>query len=250
MNREIYTTTNSWEFEAEANKIIGIYYREEELESNSHYPLSRQILTIDKQLSPLVAFFPGLKVGNLSIPALGQFSEGHLVLPKFQLISGGYEEAVREVVDLLEKQRPNFINCHKDELNSRYLRLTARTMNAWELINQAPDSDYVILPVQLGNRHLGRSARRQNVLLDSNEFGLGPFEISIFLLTHPFWLSSNDDLGIDCVGAEYGPYKHGHFKYILFYHYLGSNLRLSDRWCGCPDKKFGPATGFLDKNIP
>ncbi len=106
------------------------------------------------------------------------------------------------------------------------------------------NGDFLVFPSQFGMRHLGKSARQAHMDLSENEFGLGPLEIACFLLTHRDWLSSEDDLGIDCIGCEYGPYGHAFFKYILFF-YFKKYLKFQERWCGCPDARFGPATGFL-----
>lgn len=170
--------------------------------------------------------------------------DGFIVIPNFLRIGLSYEQATETLLKFLALKRKNFFNCREGELGSDYLRPIERTRKALETLG-SKCNNFIVFPAQLGKRHLGKSARQAHMDLVGAEFGLGPFEIASFLLTHPQWLSAETDLGIDCIGCEYGPYQHGFYKYILFFYYFKKHLKFEERWCGCPDARFGPATGFL-----
>ena len=249
MRKNYFLPQRSWEAEAEESRKKGKKFEEEEVVSSMLYPAGRKIKTIQQQLLLLAGYFPSLKAKLSSVGKPPSAAEGWIVIPNYSVIALDYNQALETALDLLQKERPRLLNWRKGELGKNYLRLTRRTEKALHKLNKMNRGDYLVIPAQLGLRHLGRSARRTHILLETNEFGLGPFETTIFLLTHPEWLSTPDDLGIDCIGCEYTLYKHGYFKYILFFYFFGNSLRFGDRWCGCPDKKFGPVTGFLYQTI-
>lgn len=245
MREDYFSSKRSWETEAEEGRKKGIYFGEEEVGSSMLYPAGRKIKTIQQQLLLLTEYFPSIKAEVSGMDELPDATERWVVVPRHSVIASDYNKALEIALDFLQRERPYFLNWRKGELGKDYLRLTRRTERALNKLNGAVLGDCLAIPAQLGLRHLGRSARRAHVLLKPNEFGLGPFETAIFLLTHPEWLSAPNDLGVDCIGCEYTPYGHGYFKYILFFYFSGDTLRFGDRWCGCPDRKFGPATGFL-----
>ena len=221
----------------------------EEIESFNCYPPERRIKTPLEQVKRLQKYFPDFQC-KVEIPRkLPEYAEGWLVLPKFSKISYSYNKSLILILDILLSERPDFLNGREGELEEDYLRLDGRTEKVISQLERVTEGDFLVIPVQLGRRHLGRSPRRAKILFNSNEFGLSPLEVATFLLTHSEWLTSEDDLGIDCIGGEYGPYNHGRFKNILCFYYLKGRLHLNDRWGGCPDKKFGAATGFLYQEI-
>jgi hypothetical protein len=225
------------------------FFEIEEVASSYTYPSDRKIESIHTQLIYLRKYFLSLQLKDPIPSTLPEYAEGWIVVPKFWKIAPDYNAALEIVLDLLHKVCPNFLNGRDGELSKEYLRLNDRTQRAIEMLSETTQGDYLLLPVQLGSRYVGKSPRRVRVLLQPNEFCLGPFEITIFLLTHSKWLTSENDLGIDCTGGEYGPYKHARFKNILCFYFLNNKLHLNDRWGGCPDKKFGTATAFLPKNL-
>ena len=225
------------------------FFELEEITSSYTYPPDRKIESVQNQLIHLEKHFPSLHLGNVIPSALPEYAEGWIVVPKFSKIASDYNSALEIALEIFAEARPNFLNGREGELGKEYLRLNNRTVRAIEMLNETTKRDYLLLPVQLGSRHFGRSSRRARVLLKSNEFCLGPFEIAMFLLAHPKWLTREDDLGIDCAGGEYGPYKHARFKNILCFYFLKNKLHFNDRWGGCPDEKFGVASAFLPKNL-
>jgi len=245
MKKAYFLSRKSWETEVKENQKKSIYFEEEETSSSLIYPAGRKVKTIQQQILLLKEYFSLDEGKILNAYKLPESAEGHLVIPKYYKIASSYNKALEIILDLLQKERPYLLNWRKGELGKDYLRLTRRTKQSLDKLDKTTQGDCIIIPVQIGLQHLGKSARKAYALFKPNEFGLGPFEISTFLLTHLEWLSTPDDLGIDCIGCEYTPYKHGYFKYILFFYFFENTLRFGDRWCGCPDKKFGPATGFL-----
>jgi len=225
------------------------FFELEEVTSSYTYPPDRKIEDVKNQLIHLEKHFPALHLGNTIPSVLPEYAEGWIVVPKFSKIASDYNDALEIALEILAKERPNFLNGREGELGKEYLRLNNRTVRGLEMLEKTAKGDYLLFPVQLGSRHLGRSPRRTKVLFESHEFSLGPFEIAVFLLTHPKWLTTEDDLGIDCAGGEYGPYKHARFKNILCFYYLKGKLHFNDRWGGCPDEKFGAATAFLPKKL-
>jgi hypothetical protein len=237
----------SWEFEANLARKTKTFFPEEEIKSNFNYPPNRFIRSTTDQVGSLINFFPELSWEKF-FENTCSLAEGLLILPKPNKIAYDYNHALQKVLDLLTKNHPLFLNCRRGELNHKYLRLTERTKYSLSICENEHSGNLYSIPIQLGMRHLGKSARQAYLSFEDNEFGLGPYEISIFLLTHPEWMSESADLGIDCIGCEYGPYGHGFFKYILFF-YFNEVKRFEGRWCGCPDVRFGPATGFCSKNV-
>jgi hypothetical protein len=225
------------------------FFEIEEINSSYTYPPGREIASVQTQLTYLRKYFPSLQLKEKIPATLPEYAEGWLVVPKFSKIASDYNDALETALRILQKARPNFLNGRDGELGKEYLRLNDRTLKAIEILSETTKGDYLLLPIQLGCRYVGKSPRRVRALLQPNEFCLGPFEIAIFLLTHQKWLTTEDDLGIDCTGGEYGPYKHARFKNILCFYFLNNKLHLNDRWSGCPDKKFGTATAFLPKNL-
>ncbi|MEK7175664.1 MAG: hypothetical protein AAB693_02600 [Patescibacteria group bacterium] len=216
----------------------------ENIGSNLHYPDNRSMLSPVEQVNRLKVIFPGLRGDGFNLlPSSNLDVDGILVVPNLSKIGWSDEEAMEKVFQLLMAARANFLNCRETELCPTYFRLLKRTARALETL-KSNGADFFAFPVQLGRRYLGKSARSAHIDLAQNEFGLGPLEIALFLLTHPNWLSSAEDLGIDCIGCEYAPYGHGFFRYILFF-YFKKYLKFEERWSNCPDIHFGPATGFL-----
>jgi len=215
--REILTETVS-KLERQEDK----FFQLEEVTSSYTYPPDREINDIQSQLTRLKKYFPALDLENVTSLSLPEYGEGWIVVPKFSKIASEYNSALEIALKILAKERPNFLNGREGEIGKEYLRLNKRTARAIEILNETTKKDYLVFPVQLGGCYLGKSPRRVKVLLKPNEFALGPFEIAIFLLTHPKWLTTENDLGIDCVGGEYGPYKHGRFKNILSFYFLNS----------------------------
>lgn len=161
------------------------FFELEEVTSSYIYPLDRKIEDVQNQLIHLEKHFPALHLGNVIPSALPEYAEGWIVVPKFSNIASDYNDALETTLEILAEERPNFLNGREGELGKEYLRLNDRTVRGIEMLDETTKGDYLLFPVQLGSRHLGRSPRRARVLFKPHEFSLGPFEITVFLLTHP-----------------------------------------------------------------
>lgn len=239
---------HGWELDVRQTVDNGSFFELEEYSSVPSRKITWIIKPVSEQVAILKKFLPKLSTNIDDISEIIDYSEGFLVMPKFNKIGKNYNDSLGIVLNILRKERSNLINFRKGELKKDYLRLTSRTEEAYKQLN-SQKGDLFVIPVQMGYKHRGRSARRDYILLKPNEFLLGPLEVTVFLLTHPEWLSSDKEFGIDAAGCEYGPYGHNFFKYILFFYFFNGNLKFSDRWSGCPDGRFGPATGFLPRAL-
>lgn len=215
-------------------------YKKEELRSSVQIPKKIWIKSVRDQVVILKKYFPRLRY-QPTIQLLPQEANGWLVMPSFL----SYNKATSKVMDILSENSPEFINIRSGELSKEYLRLSSKTIKALREFKEINKCGYITIPIQIGYKHVGRSPRRARTRFLKNEFGLGPYEVGCFLITNKNYLRRNKSPGIDCLGAEYGPYKHGYFKYILFFYFWNKKMRLDSRWIGCPDKRFGGATGFL-----
>lgn len=76
-----------------------------------------------------------------------------------------------------------------------------------------------------------------------NEFGLGAYEISIMLLTHPERLKYRRDLGIGCVGDEYFERDDSNASNPMFR--FTSRFVFDFGWINTPLRQYGSPTAFL-----
>lgn len=204
-------------------------YSDEETSSSYDYPKDFQYLPIEEQVAKLQELFPGLKTANLDI-AKGELPEGAggwVAIPRWDKLASTYNEAVLLALDKLGKSR-KFYNYRDGELSEKYLRQNERTIQMWQtLCDQQPDCDILIVAVQWGKRHRGRSVRRARECFMANEFGLGIFATMAMLLVHPKRLQTWEQLHWDCAGDDY-------------------DWDADDQWTDCPDCRFGDDEVELD----
>ena len=113
------------------------------------------------------------------------------------------------------------------------------------LANQQAGHNILIIPVQFGLLHRGQSVRRAREVFQSNEFGLGSFQVGIMLLTHPERLVQWDQLHLDCAGDEYAPGADGVFCHAPLFLFHGGGLGFIAYPCGHAGGGFGSVSGFL-----
>jgi len=132
----------------------------------------------------------------------------------WQYIAPTYGEAVQKVLDLIKQTRNGaFCNYREGKLGPNQLRQSAKSVSIFQKLgDEQKDQDILVVPVQFGIRHRGRSVRRAREVMNANECGLGAFTIGIMLLTHPERLNHYDDLWIDCAGDEFAPDADGGFS--------------------------------------
>ncbi|MCH8821006.1 hypothetical protein IID23_00605, partial [Patescibacteria group bacterium] len=162
-------------------------YRNEATESSYVYPEDYPFKPAFGKLLALSLPFPdldGSKVDILSTELSRQTplgTEELLVCPKPSLIAGNYHEALVNVLELLGKTR-NLKNQREGWLNSPFMELSEKTAEAIAKLERKTAGDYLVIPVQMGMRHRGRSVRRARECFIHNEFGLGPYEVVCYLL--------------------------------------------------------------------
>ncbi|MCX6746430.1 MAG: hypothetical protein NTX00_05500 [Candidatus Parcubacteria bacterium] len=224
-----------------------------EEEKESGYPQGFRIRTVQKQLKVLIMLFPNLDASYVKELASGELpegAEGWAVIPKPEKIGthfGTYHEVLEKVTKLIAKDR-EFNNLLEDKLSERYLHLTEKTKQAHANLKKQT-GDFWVFPFQFGKKWAGHSASNAKVHFADNEFGLGPYEEAILLLTHPDRITGSKHLYVDCAGCEYiikdGPDPY----FILRFHWVSGYERLTLNYYKTDyvSKKWGVASGFLPK---
>ncbi|MDD5569465.1 MAG: hypothetical protein PHG23_03575 [Candidatus Pacebacteria bacterium] len=187
------------------NLSISDDFIDEEVKSNYRYPFDYKIKGIGEQVNILRRFFPnlGLALEKIEQQPLPPNAEGWFAIPRWQAVGKTYEEALREVFNLLAEQHDGKLNKYGFEIGEKHLRQQERTERSLRIIGgQQVGFDILIVPAQFGLCHKGRSVRRARKVFSENEFGLGVFEIGCMLLTHPERLSF-ENLWVICAGSEY-----------------------------------------------
>lgn len=224
-------------------------FQSEEISSNYGYLSGyRGPKSIADQLRILRQYFPQLGdaddgVAKQDRPA---GSEGWFAIPRWQAIAATYGEALELALDALKQQRKDKVdNFRKGRLGPKYLRLLDKTIRQLERIGEQQQHDILVVAAQFGLRHRGRSVRRARAVMGGQEFGLGPFEIGIMLLTHPERLAHLDDLWIDCDGCEYNPDAVGQFGCCPFFGFTDGRLRFAAHWFGHASVHYGSVSAFF-----
>lgn len=227
-------------------------YADEEIKSKYSYPQGFTFKTAAEKLLVLAKHFPeldGSYIGELAdgYSRTGQLQSGEeelLVWPKPSRVAGNYNEALIQVLEMLGSTRP-FQNWRDGQLGPELLRLTEKTAAALAKLEVETPGDYLVIPVQMGLRHRGRSVRRARVCMEEKEFGLGPLEVACYLLSCPERFGRWEDLAIDCAGVEYRLKPDGEFASCLYFCFDDGELHLGRRWADDTPGYFGSASGFL-----
>lgn len=241
------------------NKLIPIFqklselpYASEEMKSIYGYPEGWKLKDILEQLIILqkIKEFKALNARHvirvaehpLDVP---EGADGLVVIPKPSKIANSYNEAVILMTELMEENRKDWFNYRRGQLGPEYLRLTEKTKQAIIRLEKETPGDYLVIPIQTGLCYSGRSIRRTRVMFIDGEFGLGPYEVGIILLTHPERLQKSEHLGINCAGCEYSPVADSKFSDGLYLDWHNGELRFDNYWVGYVFRNFGSASAFL-----
>ena len=180
------------------------------------------------------------------------FCDGVAIVPKItsavkaepgQLVQA-YSPATVLMTELMAKRREDWCNYQEGRLDPERLRLIERTRKALAQREADTPGDFLILPVQTGLRHRGKSARRARVIFAGNEWGLGPYETGITLLVHPERLQKREHLRIDCAGCEYSPLASGEFSVYLRFYWDSGKLGFDFNWIIGASQDFGSASAL------
>jgi hypothetical protein len=157
-----------------------------------------------------------------------------------------YSPATELMTELMKKHRDDWYNYEEGCLGPRHLHLIDKTYEVYAKREIETPGGFLVIPIQLGLRHRGRSVRRARVMFGENEFGLGPYEVGIILLVHPERLQQYEHLSIDCAGCEYSPDAGGEFSHHLSFNWHDGELKFGfNFWIDYARQHYGSASGFL-----
>jgi hypothetical protein len=226
-------------------------FKEEVAVSNRRYPDNYRVRPIEAQVTELRRIFPSLggcseKLGRLLLP---EGAEGWFAIPRWQALARTYNEAVEIALGAMASKR-RFSNRIAGRMDSAYLRQRERSTMAEKILaDQQQGQDILVVAAQAGMLHRGCSARRAQVAMAGNEFGLGVFAMTCMLLTHPERLSNGETLMIDCGGDEYSFRGDRNFDRVPLFDYSLSGIEFSIFYEDRAQELWGTPTGFLYKVV-
>ena len=266
--RVIDLKENFQDYYKEAAKVSlkGLYltnqYKDEEVES-SHYYLSgyQGPGSINDQLIRLKQLFP--EVGGANPELVAKIESGEVTLsnipkrypeedrnfwclPHWSKVAPTYSEAVSKVFALLSDIRAGvFYNSTKGLTDHNHLRETERKARMMNEQHAKQGADVIILELQFGLRHRGRSVRRVRAVMSGAEFGLGIYEIAVMLLLSPKRLVIYHDLWIDASGDEWRPEGTGIFVYAPYLGFYRDRVQFGCRKVQAAGDGCGSASAFV-----
>lgn len=198
----------------------GDKYKDEERKSSYTYPPEYKLESVERQIDILRQHFPKLNPDKAlrymrevySSLVLPDWVEGPFVVIGDNTIGANYCEEVEMIFGAIKSTR-SFENYRKGQIDSAHLQRTEKTLERWELLNQAQPGDFKILPGQLGLRHRGRSSRRALECFEpKTECGFGSRDGGCIALTHPKRFVRSEELDIDLPGDKFSPDGDGVFS--------------------------------------
>ncbi len=224
-------------------------FADEEVESSYGYLSGYKPKSITEQTNILRQLFPGIGYANEKLvgQSLPSNAEGYFAIPRWDKIASTYGVAVPKVLGLIKKtSNGKFYNYREGQLGPKYLRQSAKTVNAFEKLgDEQKDYNILIVPAQFGIRHRGKSVRRAREVMTASEFCLGAFANGIMLLTHPERLQQYNDLWIDCAGDEFYLDADGKFAHAPYFSFYGDEVRFGTSWVVHAFGNYGSASGFV-----
>jgi hypothetical protein len=202
-------------------------YANEETASKYGYPKKFRYRSIEEQVAFWTKQYPDMDATHVtalaSVP-LPDGAESYVVMPKPSKLGATYHDALETVLGLIAASR-SFKNWREGELGKNRLRLTEKTWQSLKKLESETSGDFLVIPVQFGKRHIGRSVRRARACFADNEFGLSPYEVACMLLTHTDRISGTDEESwIFCAGVEYAPGADGDFSCSMCFHWGDGRL--------------------------
>ena len=170
---------NGGEFQAELKKLVERFsitnqYANEVASSSYTYPKEYKMKPIEEQVKFIAEKFgldPTQALEFIKVlPALPEGAEGWFAIPKvssvakkhFSAITDSAEqycEATKLVHSKLAESR-SFYNYREDQITTAQIRQHPRTISFLEQLESEQQGDILILAVQYGLRHKGKSVRR------------------------------------------------------------------------------------------
>ncbi len=237
-----------------ANEVVSSNYTYPK-EYKGPKPIAEQVKTIATTfgLNPTQA----LEFAK-NLPTLPEGAEGWFAIPKVSAVAKQqfpaitdkaeqYCEAVKLVHTKLAESR-SFYNYRNGEIVPSKLRQHARTMDFLEHLESEQQGDILIIAVQYGMRHRGKSVRRARETFASNEFGLGAFAIGCMALVHPERYVRWEELDTDCAGDEFAPYADGDFSESPLFCFNVDGLKFDTCDVSFAYDSYGSVSGFIPQN--
>lgn len=250
---------------------LAVTFENEEVVSSIGYPDGWQIKSLGEQASILVQCFPGLDVSYVDelatryYPldkrlALSKGMEGLVVVPKPSAIARlAFERSKEQKEEMQNWPAENlslwellrvvymymtwskFYNFTQRNLGPKRYKLTDKTKEAYAAFDDLP-GDVMVLAVQTGFLHRGKSVRRARFVFGEHEFGLCAFAVGIILLTHPERLVYVNHLWIDCAGSEFAP-TDSDFSYCPYWGFNGDEFEFGANRISGHVPGYGSASG-------
>lgn len=247
-----HSTTNQY-----ANEVVFSNYTYPK-EYKGPKPIAEQVQTIASMfgLDPTQALefaknLPTLPEGDegwfgwFAIPKVSAVAKKHF--PAIADKAEQYCEAVKLVHTKLADSR-SFTNYRNGEIVPSKVRQHAHTVNFMEQVEAEQQGDILIIAVQYGMRHRGKSVRRARETFASNEFGLGAFAIGCMALVHPERYVRLQELDTDCAGDEFAPDADGVFSRAPVFRFYGGKLEFGTYDVSIADGRCGSVSGFVLQN--
>lgn len=238
-----------------ANEVVSSNYTYPK-EYKGPKPIAEQVKTIATMfgLDPTQA----LEFAK-NLPTLPEGSEGWFAIPKVSAVATKqfpaitdkaeqYCEVVKLVHTKLAESR-SFYNYRNGEIVPNKLRQHARTVNFLEHLESEQQGDILIIAVQYGMGHRGKSVRRARETFASNEFGLGAFAVGCMALVHPErYVVRWEELDTDCAGDEFAPSADGDFSESPDFYFDSPGLKFDTDDVSIAHVYDGSVSGFVPQN--
>ncbi|HBP27698.1 MAG: hypothetical protein UR25_C0004G0086 [Candidatus Nomurabacteria bacterium GW2011_GWE1_32_28] len=239
-------------------------YADEVVSSSYTYPNKYKLKPIDEQVKTIATIFGVDSKEALEfikmLPALPEGAEGWFAIPKvssvakkhFSAITDSAEqycEATKLVHSKLAESR-SFYNYLKGQITTAQIREHPRTLSFLEQLESEQQGDILILAVQYGMRHRGKSVRRARETFLDNEFGLTSFALGCMALVHPDRHVCSKELDTDCAGDEFAPAPGGDgvFSRAPFFRFFGGELEFGTSGVSGAGGRYGSVSGFVPQN--
>jgi len=216
----------------ETSSASGLFSTEQVHPSKSYsigfQPVAKQLEIIDSLMKKIGASLNGTGLQKFfrKTPNMPPGAEGFVVVPKYRKLAPQYHIAAVRVKDLLEKELPAF-TIQIEGFDAQNIGIHQDTEEALVIFNKKFRGDFILLPVQLGQQHGGRSVRcaMGHYLNNSyKEVGLDFVSGAMALLSHPQRMSAPNS-HMTCAGALYSfdsaDKKYKEYTHALQFAFLG-----------------------------
>jgi len=242
-------------------------YKNEQVPSNYAYPreykgpkpikeeiqASAQIFGLDSRrafgfvqnLPALESFVPALAlpwVGWGAFPSVDALAAKYF--PEVTDPAERYCRAIQLIHLKMAETRP-FHNYREGQIDKEHLRMSVRTQEAENKITLNQPGDILIMAVQLGMFHRGKSVRWARESFVPNEFGLGSLIVGSFAMVHPERFVRWEELDPDCAGDEFVPDSDDVPERSPFFVSDDDGVRFGTRRVDDTNEGYGSASGFL-----